>query len=328
MEPSTRWGLAPAICTSPLPQTAPISSIRAQVADLQPGLKVRFSPATGGSATHDARTLRLPAWHVPQGTSPAAFLPAGPFMAVAEGYLRAEMKGNYRFSLAGHGTATLVINDATIFADQKLSATGDTSADVLLAKGHNRLQLTYASPPAGDATLRLLWSGAQFEPELLPATALSHDGADPELLRRSPTARWPRPFCRASLRKLSRPARQSDRRFDARACGRCAARLSASAAGCARPGSRPGCSIPQSLCDDATMPRVLHDRPGLTSRQQAADIAAYLQSLEKPAAGTQAASPTTRRSRKVKSLYEDLGCIQCHRFTSPSDVDPFARTSL
>ena len=31
---------------------------------------------------------------------------------------------------------------------------------------------------------------------------------------------------------------------------------------------------------------------------------------------------------QAEQLYEDLGCIQCHRFTPPADADEFGRTSL
>ena len=221
---------------------------------------------------------------------------------------------------------TSSINDSAIFTDHHLSAAGDTSTDVLLKKGYNRLRLTYASPPDADATLRLLWSCEQFEPELLPATALYHDGTDPELLAARRTASWTRSFRRASLRKMSHAARRSDRRLDARAGRRCAV--------VGRRGSRlrpawiqSWLLAPESLCDAATMPRVLHDRPGLTSRQQAADIAAYLATLGEPAAST-APTPGDERLAEGEALYEDLGCIQCHRFTPPAEADPFGRTSL
>ncbi len=41
-----------------------------QVATLQPGLKARFTQEIAGQQAHDARVLRVPAWHVPRGTAP------------------------------------------------------------------------------------------------------------------------------------------------------------------------------------------------------------------------------------------------------------------
>ena len=41
-----------------------------------------------------------------------------------------------------------------------------------------------------------------------------------------------------------------------------------------------------------------------------------------------AAPPDDERLADGEALYEDLGCIQCHRFTPPADADAFGRTSL
>ncbi len=240
--------------------------------------------------------------------------------------MRADLKGNYRFALKGQGIATLAINGATIFTDHHLSAAGDTSPDVQLEKGYNRIRLGYSSPPDGDATLRLLWSCAQFEPELLPATALYHDGTDPELL-------------------AARQARDGRDLFAAHRCAKCHAtpgnltagsmpELASDAPSLTGIGSRLRSEWiqswlldPKSIGEGATMPRLLHDRPGLPIRQQAADVAAYLATLGRPAAETTPKSGDERLA-EGEALYEDLGCIQCHRFTSPGDADPFGRTSL
>ena len=114
------------------------------------GSRCEFSRSACRSGQHTTHArLRVPAWHVPQGTAPAVFLPPGPFTAVADGYLRAELKGNYRFSLEGQGTATFVDQrchdlrrPATLGGDrQRVRPTS------LLRKGYNRLRLSYASPP-------------------------------------------------------------------------------------------------------------------------------------------------------------------------------------
>ncbi|HEY1784870.1 MAG TPA: c-type cytochrome, partial [Pirellulales bacterium] len=310
-----------------------------QKAALAQGLKVKFSQPKDAStgnraklveAVHDARILRVPAWFVPRETAPAAFLRPGGFTAVAQGYLRTELKGKYRFSLAGNGVATLVVNDSTIFTDQHLTATGETSSDVPLPKGYCHLRLSYSSPSDGDAALRLLWSSDQFEPELLPAASLFHDRADPQL--------------RASLEQ--RAGRET---FVARRCSNCHAlpdkttddampELAADAPRLSEVGKRlrPAWVAvwllnPQSISDGATMPRVLHDRPGITSHEQAADIAAYLATFGKSAGESGAGSasaPSYELLSAGEGLYDDLGCVQCHRFTAPAEKDEFGRTSL
>ncbi|HEX4146379.1 MAG TPA: ThuA domain-containing protein [Pirellulales bacterium] len=302
-----------------------------QKAALGSGLKVVFSAASDRQAVsdpslQDARTLRVPAWHVPRGSPAAVFLPPGLFTAVAEGYLRAESKGNYRFSIEGQGTATLTINDVAVFTDRKLSAAGDGPVEVFLPKGYSRLRLNYASPQEGDAALRLLWSSDQFEPELVPATALYHDGADRQLM-------------------ASEQQRAGRELFAARRCANCHAlpakttadsmpELSSDAPRLTDAGSRlrpawieAWLLDPSSVCDCATMPRLLHDRPRLSGQQQAAHIAAYLATLGKPASGSEAA-PSDELLAAGEALYDDLGCVQCHRFTAPGDKDEFDRTSL
>ena len=183
-------------------------------------------------------------------------------------------------------------------------------------------RLSYASPPAGDATLRLLWSCDQFEPELVPAAALFHDGSDPELL-------------------AARQQRAGRDLFASHRCTNCHAlpskttadampELSADAPRLSDAGSRlrpawveAWLLDPQSVCDDATMPRCLDDRPELTSREQAADIAAYLATLGKPAEATRPKQlePNDERVAEGEALFDDLGCVQCHRFTPPAEKD-------
>ncbi|HTU27157.1 MAG TPA: ThuA domain-containing protein, partial [Pirellulales bacterium] len=300
---------------------------------LRPGLKVAFTqagdPADGGQAVHDVRVLRVPAWHVAEEEAPAVFLRPGPFKAEAEGYLHAELKGVYRFSLVGTGVASLIVNDKNLFTDRRLTAAVTEPVEVTLTKGFNRLRISYASPPAGDAALRLLWSSDGFEPELVPAAVLMHDGRDAELTaarqlragrelfaeRRCTNCHTPpAPWTAAKAEAMPELGQDAPRLLDV------GSRL--------RPEWMAAWLVdPTSVCDGATMPRLLHDRPGQSIGRQAADIAAYLATLGTPPAASDPA-PSEERLAAGEALYEDLGCIQCHRFTPPAERDEFGRTSL
>src|SRR5262245_64443518 len=73
----------------------------------RPGLGVEFESAASQTPMRDARVSRLAALFVPAGSPAAAFLPAGPFRAVFEGHLEAELRDDFAFSLEGRGEAVL-----------------------------------------------------------------------------------------------------------------------------------------------------------------------------------------------------------------------------
>src|ERR1700722_12885843 len=83
----------------------------AEVAALAPGLTLRFYAKPDDAKPVGVRRVRLAALHVPKGTPPSPFVPAGPFHAKLTGYLKNPLKGDYRFRLTGTGTILLRIND-------------------------------------------------------------------------------------------------------------------------------------------------------------------------------------------------------------------------
>ena len=74
------------------------------------------------------------------------------------------------------------------------------------------------------------------------------------------------------------------------------------------------------------MPQLLHALPARTAVSHAVDLAAYLaaRSPRKSESGA-AASGTAERG---EALFEDRGCIGCHRFTAPHEQDEWDRLSL
>ena len=111
---------------------------------------------------------------------------------------------------------------------------------------------------------------------------------------------------------------------------------------------------PRSMRNDLTMPR-LFDARDAAARREAADVVAYLLTLpamagsaraDKPPVAprveagerprgrplTPGPSPPRGEGRKAIDegavLFEDLGCVGCHRFTAPSEKDEYERVSL
>ncbi|HND54272.1 MAG TPA: c-type cytochrome, partial [Pirellulaceae bacterium] len=94
---------------------------------------------------------------------------------------------------------------------------------------------------------------------------------------------------------------------------------------------------PTAHRDSATMPRLL-DAQRPSDRQTAVDIAAWLSTLPAAAASPAQKTPTTVAQPSVSGatveslsgehLFEDLGCLGCHRLTPSEERDVHRRISL
>jgi sugar phosphate isomerase/epimerase/cytochrome c551/c552 len=293
---------------------------------LAPGVKIKVTQGKSASV----RTSRLVAWHVTN--LPAWGPPRGAFDAMASGFVKVPLRGEYAFHLTGTGSAKLRINGKLL-----LDGMGDLNraktATAPLRQGYNRLEVEYSSPPEGASELRLWWTDGTFAPEPVPPTALYHDSRD-EALRAAD-----------QLRRGGMLAGE-------RRCEACHA----------MPGERPrtlptGPSLadagsrleprwmyhwlldPAAIRPHAHMPRLFAaDQPA--DRQAAADIAAYLATLTpregaasredearaEPRGSAGASPPQTSPSQPIgASLFEDLGCIACHRLTPPAEDDAYDR---
>jgi mono/diheme cytochrome c family protein len=290
-------------------------------ASLRPGLIVRF--VQGGRK--DARHSRLAALFVPRGTCPTPFLDADSFQAVFDGYVRVPLPGEYVFRLRGYGNARLRINGKEI-----LNGGGDLAAlpaaRVVLRRGLNAIELHYDSPKDADASVRLFWEGEDFTEEAVPPAALLHRGDD-EALSREEKMRHGREL------------------FATLNCARCHGlpagvhpgaavmpELNWGPPDLAGAGSRLNPEFvarwildPLEIDGQATMPRLLKEKD-VARRQKAADLAAYLASPR----DTPAEKPANEKGviGLGARLYEDLGCISCHRLTPPDAKDPFRRRTL
>ena len=296
-----------------LRRRAPMPEQLVDESQLAPGVLVRFSQ---GSAT-SVRTSRLAAWYV--GQSPGGGLKSGAFDATAAGFVKVPLRGDYAFHFTGRGSAKLRVNGKQI-----LDGTGDLArlepGRAALHQGYNRLDIEYSSPPDGASQLRLWWTDGTFAAEPVPPTALYHDTRDEALrtanqlrdgywlvaerrcdachgMRGQPTPRNPTGPSLADADSRLEPAWVYRWLLD-----------------------------PAAIRPQAHMPRMF-DAEQPADRQAAADIAAYLATIT-------AKSPVARQrvqpepSSGGAALFEDLGCIACHRLTAPAELDPYDRLPL
>jgi cytochrome c2 len=258
---------------------------------------------------------------------------------VATGYLIAPRRGTYRISAESNSATEVSIGDEVVWR-----TAADKPAEVQLLRGYNRLRVVQRvdADRIGQAvSLRLLWSSDAFETEPIPPTSL---------------------FCEP-LSEETRSLQHGRELFAQHQCVRChriadevfssrtaMPELKSEAPDLIGVGSRlRGDWIadwvlnPSKMRSDAHMPRLFPFNPTAEHRQQAADLAAYLSNLtlasgERQPPGLsdgQSTSKTTGgKSAPVRPesgvLWEDLGCIGCHRLTTPGEDASFfsGRTRL
>ncbi len=296
--------------------------------NLKPGFHWQFSNGPAGNdKVVSQRPSRLAALYVPKGESPSAatLSPrpgadlAGSFSAVGSGFLQTPLKTTARFQLAGNGTASLEINGAEVLPLAPVATSGDV--EVELNKGYNRVRLTYRSPEGDAATIRLLWSSDTFTAESLPPDALFHSGeADAwwDDMVRKPRVMIDSLHCRSchtGIEPATVPLRAAPSLLNA------GARLQESwlAAWILDPKARR---------KDATMPSMLGGLEQADREQTAADLAAYLTSHGGNGRSAAPAPGDEASRRRGNSLFEDLGCIVCHRLSPNAEVDEWNRQSL
>ena len=172
-----------------LPDRTPAASPPDSAADngLASGLQVTLeslNPPSGKSAA-DLVLLPSVALYIPRGESPTPFLAPGKFQATWDGFVSAELRGDYQFSAELRGTLRLSINGVVILDVRADEGSPEPSRPVRLNKGTNALRAVFVSPESGDAYLRLSWipQGGRPEPiprALLQSGAVSHELAQAE----------------------------------------------------------------------------------------------------------------------------------------------------
>jgi hypothetical protein len=261
---------------------------------LAPGLSLGFEAGGVG----DVRSTRLAAFTVPEGMAPSPFLPPGPFKAVLEGFISVDLGTDCTFSAQGRGSVSLTVNGKPALEAKGDDLSAAEGRPVRLRKGRNPFVARYESPPAGEARLRLSWASADFPLEPVGPLVTSHDVHAPGLRARR-RLREGRELVasRRCLKCHADPVRgMPELEMDAPSLEDAGARLRA-------PWMEAWIAAPRSIRPEATMPHLP------VSPQDAADLAAHLATLGKPAADP---APAPDAAAKGGQLFAELRCIACH----------------
>jgi|GEM_PF-266963 type 1 glutamine amidotransferase/mono/diheme cytochrome c family protein len=279
--------------------------------------------AVDATVFSDARPDRMAAIHVAKDSVVSPFLATGPFRLQWSGFVKTRLQGEFQFRVEGQGSVSLKLNGVTVLE------TLETTVRVALHKGYNTLQLDYDSPTEQAARCVLMWAGDGFGMEAIPPAVLWHD-TDHSLLASSQQLR-------AGRRMFAQHQCQACHRLPGadQPAANAMPDLQRSAPSLVMIGTRvtsdwmeKWLSNPASLRANATMPDVLH---GLEEEQRPAairDLMAYLLGLVEEPAGELLPSREQETVDAGAVLFEDLGCISCHRLSEPAAEDYFKRVTL
>lgn len=289
----------------------------------EPGLTVTV---TAGGAT-DTFVLPQVALHVAAGQAPSPFVAAGPFTAVWDGQISAELRGNFLFQAELSGSLKFEINGQPV-----LDATGDNSATpiskpVQLNKGLNSLKATFKSPAQGPAFLRLGWTEKGTNVSPVPAALLTH----------APSAALATATQLREGRELFLEHRCIRCHTDAKVMAGGVPELQMDAPSLVSIGARRHYEWmtrwilnSKAVRPSARMPQMLH---GASAPAEAEAIAAYLASLKGTTPHPTPAAYQTRQTlpdaseapaavAEPRPLYERLHCAACHNPPDATQIDP------
>ena len=281
------------------------------------GLSVTFT-AAGKS---DTRAARLCALYVTKGSPPTPFLPAGPFTAKWEGDVDSPLRGEYTFSVEVRGQVKVSVNGDPILDAAGAAAAQYADKTIQLRKGANHFIVEYTTDGEDDAQLQLHWASQEFPREPVPPTVWTHTPP-------------PNEIADARIRE----GRTLFTQLHCAACHDAGAAIPKDGSGMletmmaapdlADAGARfraewiaAWVENPRALRSHATMPN-LH-----ATKEQAADVAAFLSSLGLPAKvdGEKASADIAAAGG---GLFANLGCIACHTAPDFSGRDEHARSPL
>ena len=275
----------------------------------EPGLAVTFKSQAGSALdTTTAPNLWL---FVEEGHSPSPFLPPGPFTAVWEGTLSAELRSEFFFRAELNGSVKLEINAATALEATGTGGSSPLTKAIALKKGPNTLKATFTSPAKGDAVLRLTWTENGTNTSPIPFSSLNH--APSVELQRSAQLHLGRELfleyrCAKCHPVDSSEASVPELKMDAPSFEGIGARRNSD--WMAR-----WVLDPKSLRPTAHMPRLL---TGPNAKEDAEAIAACLSSLKQE---TPTRPPTSSDNDKSKNLFEKFHCDACHNSPDAKESD-------
>ena len=251
--------------------------------------------------------------YLPAGAPPTPFVPAGKFTAVWDGFVNADLRGDFLFRAEVSGSVKLELNNVLVLEAIGVGkAPSAASKPVRLNKGANALKATFTAPESGDAMLRLQWSekGVLWEP--IPLTTLTRNPDN------------------APLAKADQ-LRQGRELFFEHRCVKChagpgadkgAPELAMDAPGFDGIGARRHFAWlaswildPKAQRPSAHMPKLLN---GATAKDDADAMAAYLASLKSDEKSIASAKVEAEAG---KALAVNLHCAGCHNLPDAKEAD-------
>ncbi len=283
---------------------------------LRPGVLVRWQQGN----RRDTERRRMANLVSLPGEPPTPFLEPGPASAVLEGLLKISLRGRYQFRIAGAvAGATLELNGQRLPLQADAAGTSaSTETAVPLHAGYNRLRLQL--PESEHPAVRLMWSSAEFAEEPVPPTALWCDGEEAglvqsDLLRRGRDLYLDRMCarCHAGPASPSAPLEMHEIAATLKERGRqiqfqWIREFLRGAPASTSPHRR----MPRLFDVSQPVDKVEHEYLSLMVRYRWARA-------EKE-------STSSGSAEQGRVLYEDLGCLACHRLNDDEEGD--SRRSL
>ena len=278
-----------------------LAALGARAASDPLGLAVTFIGSDGKSHTTSLSNIAL---YVAKGEAVSPFITAGPFTAVWEGSIHADLRGEFYFQAELNGAVKLDINTNVAIDVAVNDGSTPLSKAISLTKGANKIKVAYTSPKNGDAYLRLSWTEKGTNTMPIPPQVLSHPAANHDLkLGRELFLEFRCNKCHQEIKNSGVPELTMDApSFEGIGSRRNAAWM-------ARWILNPKADRPS-----AHMPKVV------SSAEEAQAMATFLASL-KVGRGVPAEPPDRKATPpEGKTLYEALLCAACHDATDPSKI--------
>lgn len=285
---------------------------QAKPAKKQPGVSVSYS--AGGKT--DTTSERMVALYVPKGSPASPFVPVGAFKAVFNGDIDSPLRAEYTFAVEVRGQVKISINGTPILDAAGAAAAQYADKTVQLNKGANKVVVEYASDGEQDAQLRFDWWNKEFPREPVPPTAWTHVPEGEGRVLREGRMLFATRHCTACHDAGATVPKDGTGMME----------LLMTAPDFAESGARlradwlaAWIENPKSHRPDATMPKLA------VSKEQAADIAAYLASLGKPA---ELKLDMEKAAPMGSGHFGKLGCVSCHTAPDYAGQDDHSRIAL
>jgi mono/diheme cytochrome c family protein len=142
------------------------------------GLAITFAGPDGKLHTTSLSNVAL---YVGKGDAVSPFIAPGPFTAVWEGNIHAELRGEFHFQAELNGAVRLDIGTNVVIDATVNGGSTPLSKAISLSKGANKIKAAYTSPKTGDAFLRLSWTERGTNTSPIPPNVLSHTSPNHQL---------------------------------------------------------------------------------------------------------------------------------------------------